>query len=81
MADPQSPHRRCRGCAKESERLADGSCLECLAGAHRDRAGRDALIAYVRDHPGITVAEAARAVGVSPARIRELIDSGRLEKV
>jgi hypothetical protein len=79
MPDPGVSDPRCRGCGLVHEKLADGYCLECLGGAHRHRAGLDALVAYVRDHPGITVGEAARAVGVTPNQIRELIEAGRLE--
>lgn len=79
MTDPHPTERRCAGCGQPRARLSGGHCLECVGGAQGERSRADALIAYVREHPGITVLEASRILGVSPHRISELIDSGRLQ--
>ncbi len=78
MTHSRSPDRRCAGCGRRRPRLSGGYCLECVGGAHEERARIDALIAHVREHPGITIGEASRILGVSPGRISELIEAGRL---
>lgn len=70
--------RSCSGCGQPRPVLSGGYCLMCIGGAHEDRARADALIDYVRDHPGISVVEASQALGVSTVRIADLIQQGRL---
>lgn len=78
MTDHRPPDQRCSGCGQARPRLSGGYCLECVGGAHEERARMKGLIAYIRERPGITVAEASRQLGVSPARITRLIADGRL---
>lgn len=79
MAETKHPGGgRCRGCGEHYPRLGDGRCLRCRAGARAEAARLNALCDYVRATPQVTVAEAAAATGVSPARISALIAEGRL---
>lgn len=78
MTREPPPEQRCLGCGEARPRLSGGFCLACVGGAHEERADTRALIGYVREHPGITVAEASRDLDVSPSRITRLIADGRL---
>jgi len=78
MTDSRSPEQRCAGCGQPRPMLSGGYCLMCVGGAHEERGRIDAIVDYVREHPGITVGDASRALGVSPGRISKLIEGGRL---
>ncbi len=78
MTDSRSHERRCAGCGQPRPMLSGDYCLMCVGGAHEERGRIDALVDYVRAHPRITVAEASRALAISPGRISELIEAGRL---
>jgi hypothetical protein len=78
MTHEPPSEQSCAGCGQARPRLSGGYCLTCVGGAHEEQAGARALIGYVREHPGITVAEASRDLDVSPSRITRLIADGRL---
>ncbi len=78
MIHARTGERRCSGCGQPRPMLSGGYCLMCVGGAHEERERIKALIDYVRDHPGISVADASRALEISPGRICELIAAGRL---
>lgn len=78
MTQPCPRETRCSGCGQPRTVLSGGYCLMCVGGAHEERRSAEALIDYVRDNPGITVAAASRGLGVSPGRISALLEDGRL---
>ena len=78
MKDRHPSDERCLGCGDGRLRLSMGYCLKCVGRPAEERECIAALIAHVRDHPGISVGDASRTLGMGPRRIFELIERGHL---
>ena len=80
MSDPAPPEALCSTCRASRPVLStSGDCIDCAGAAMSVHARSERLLAHVREHPGITVGEAARLLGISPSRIAALIEKGRLQ--